>query len=263
MASSRSLLVAILAVSSSILVACAPSSGEPEPVESSAVSTVVVETRDITAALTFPVTVTAGLDYDVTSPTDGKFVLEGSNLRVQNSASSEDVTVPTGSVVQEVLVADGQDVAVGLPLLRAEASGFILKAAVDPKLLPRLTNSPTRVRAQLEGGSAAFDCPLLNPLPTFGDDGGAYYGCTVPPGTPLVEGMTGRLVLVLAEAKQVLALPIAAVSGTVGRGEVASPGGQVKPVMLGITDGQYIEIKSGLSADDRVQLPAPSLLDSP
>lgn len=79
----------------------------------------------------------------------------------------------------------------------------------------------------------------------------------------LIEGMPGRIALVTAESTGV-ALPIAAVAGISEKGQVyvVAPDGKValRDVTLGITDGSYVEITSGLSAGEVVQLPSPSIV---
>lgn len=79
----------------------------------------------------------------------------------------------------------------------------------------------------------------------------------------LIEGMPGRVALVTAESTGV-ALPIAAVAGISEKGQiyVVAPDGTVelRDVTLGITDGSYVEITSGLAAGEVVQLPSPSIV---
>lgn len=79
----------------------------------------------------------------------------------------------------------------------------------------------------------------------------------------LIEGMPGRVALVTAESTGV-ALPIAAVAGISEKGQVyvVATDGSVKlrDVTLGITDGSYVEITSGLAAGEVVQMPSPSIV---
>jgi hypothetical protein len=61
----------------------------------------------------------------------------------------------------------------------------------------------------------------------------------------------------------VLTLPVEAVAGRQGKGQVdvVGPDGQrqTREVVLGLTDGKVIEIKSGLTGDENVAVPGPNL----
>jgi len=221
---------------------------------------VEVARRDITSALTLPVTVLAGAEFDITAPMDGVFESDGTDPTVNGQPLG--TATLDGVRVLDRLVEDGTRVGRNLPILRAAVDRFVLRADVTPAQLPLLVNAPVRVRAQLEGGGAAFTCTLLDPVPTYDDAGASVYSCAIPSGVTAVEGMTGRMVIVLAEHEHVDALPIAAVSGTVDDGEVRLPDGTTRVVELGITDGQYIEVTSGLNEGDTVTLPSPSLLET-
>lgn len=79
----------------------------------------------------------------------------------------------------------------------------------------------------------------------------------------LIEGMPGRVALVTAESTGV-ALPIEAVAGISKEGQVyVVEDGVVglRDVTLGITDGSYVEITSGLALGEVVQIPSPSIVD--
>lgn len=85
---------------------------------------------------------------------------------------------------------------------------------------------------------------------------------SVPSDVRVIEGLRGRLAVTTAEDAGV-ALPLEAVAGIVDQGQVylVRDGETVKvDVTLGITDGSYVRILSGLRAGDVVQIPSPSIL---
>lgn len=120
------------------------------------------------------------------------------------------------------------------------------------------------------GGSAGPGVP--------GDPGGAGNGeepggtseptglrlvCTAPADVKMINGVSVTLEVVTAKASGVLVLPVEAVAGAQGRGkvDVVRPDGtrETRDVVLGLTDGKVIEIKSGLTGDETVAVPGPNL----
>lgn len=85
---------------------------------------------------------------------------------------------------------------------------------------------------------------------------------SLPADVRVIEGLRGTLTVTTAEDTGV-ALPLEAVAGVVDRGQVylVRDGEAVKvDVTLGITDGSYVRILSGLAVGDVVQIPSPSIL---
>ena len=83
-----------------------------------------------------------------------------------------------------------------------------------------------------------------------------------PANLRLLEGAPGLLALTTAKATNAVVLPIEAVAGISQRGQVyLYQDGQrlLREVTLGITDGSYVEITSGLSAGDQVIVPSPGI----
>jgi multidrug efflux pump subunit AcrA (membrane-fusion protein) len=64
-----------------------------------------------------------------------------------------------------------------------------------------------------------------------------------------------------------LVVPVEAVAGGQGKGtvEVVKDDGtkQLVEVELGLTDGQVIEIRSGLTGEEKLSVPGPNLPDAP
>jgi hypothetical protein len=107
---------------------------------------------------------------------------------------------------------------------------------------------PDTGEEQSEEGSAASGLRLV---------------CTAPPGTKLINGAAATLEVVTQTAANALVVPVEAVAGGQGKGtvEVVNSDGtkQLVQVELGLTDGQVIEIKSGLTGEEKLSVPGPNL----
>lgn len=91
--------------------------------------------------------------------------------------------------------------------------------------------------------------------------------CTPPPDTRMINGAAATLEVTTASVQGALVAPVEAVAGTQGAGQVevvnADGTRETKDVVLGITDGQVIEIKSGLTGEEKLAVPGPSLPEAP
>ncbi|GAA3758737.1 hypothetical protein GCM10022225_50180 [Plantactinospora mayteni] len=87
--------------------------------------------------------------------------------------------------------------------------------------------------------------------------------CTAPAKVKLINGATATLEVVTARAKNALVLPVEAVAGGQGSGkvDVVGPDGtrQTRDVVLGLSDGKVVQVKSGLTGDETVAVPGPDL----
>lgn len=87
--------------------------------------------------------------------------------------------------------------------------------------------------------------------------------CTAPPDVKLINGATATLEVVTARVANALVLPVEAVAGMHGNGkvDVVRPDGtrETRDVVLGLTDGKVVEIKSGLTGDETIAVPGPNL----
>jgi multidrug efflux pump subunit AcrA (membrane-fusion protein) len=86
--------------------------------------------------------------------------------------------------------------------------------------------------------------------------GGTTARCSIPPGTTVFAGMTASVAIAAGEATDVLVVPVTAVQGAVGNGVVwvVAEGGEPeeRPVTLGLTDGEQIEVREGLTEGETV-----------
>jgi hypothetical protein len=87
--------------------------------------------------------------------------------------------------------------------------------------------------------------------------------CTAPADVKLISGAAVNLEAVTEKATNALVVPVEAVAGSQGKGKVdiVKPDRtrETRDVVLGLTDGKVIEIKSGLTGDETVAVPGPNL----
>jgi hypothetical protein len=87
--------------------------------------------------------------------------------------------------------------------------------------------------------------------------------CTAPAGVKLINGASVTVEVVTEKATNVLVLPVEAVAGAQGNGkvDVVRPDGtrETRDVVLGLTDGKVVEIRSGLTGDETIAVPGPNL----
>jgi hypothetical protein len=126
---------------------------------------------------------------------------------------------------------------------------------------------PVVAKANINGGPSGVTCTLVatsdgDTAPALPDDGYRPSLCLLPLDVDVVAALPAKVGLPTASKQGVLALPVSAVSGSADRGEVSVVQGsktrRVK-VELGISDGAYVEIVSGLDAGETVLARAPGL----
>jgi hypothetical protein len=91
--------------------------------------------------------------------------------------------------------------------------------------------------------------------------------CTPPAGVKMINGASVTLSVVTQSAKNALVLPVEAVAGGHGNGkvDVVKPDRtrETRDVVLGLSDGKVVEIKSGLTGDEEIAVPGPNLPAAP
>lgn len=207
------------------------------------------------------------------------------------------VEVPAGSVFLGRLVDDRSTVVAGVPVISAKYVGYGIVADVDGAQAYKISDSLGSIQAQIQGGPGPFGCTALGtiaalpagvvpppppggqpidtqpnglngmrsnePNGTASEAAGLRLVCVPPPGIKMINGASATLEVVTAKASNVLVLPVEAVAGQQGKGkvDVVRPDGQreTREVELGLSDGKVIEIKSGLTGEESVAIPAPNL----
>jgi len=207
------------------------------------------------------------------------------------SGKSHIVEVPAGSVFLGRLADDRSSVLAGVPIASAKFVGYGIVAEVDGAQAYKISDSLGSIQAQIQGGPGPFACTALGtvtalppgtvpPPPAGGqpqDPSGQQGGtngtaseatglrlvCIAPAGVKMINGANATLEVVTAKAGNVLVLPVEAVAGSQGNGrvDIVKPDGQreTREVVLGLTDGKVIEIKSGLTGEENIAVPAPNL----
>jgi len=135
-------------------------------------------------------------------------------------------------------------------------------AALPAGTLPEPSSSPqTQPQTQQSGAPVAETDPES---PTGGSEPtGLRLVCTAPDGVKLINGAAVTVQVVTAKATGALVLPVEAVAGTQGRGKVDVVGAdqtrRTVDVVLGLTDGKVVQIKSGLKGNETIAVPGPDL----
>ncbi|SNY65067.1 hypothetical protein SAMN05421748_127125 [Paractinoplanes atraurantiacus] len=87
--------------------------------------------------------------------------------------------------------------------------------------------------------------------------------CAPPADVKLINGAEVTLSVVTDRASNAMVLPVEAVAGTQGRGKVdvltADRTRKTVEVVLGLSDGKVVQIKSGLRGDEEIAVPGPDL----
>ncbi len=214
-------------------------------------------------------------------------------------SKSTKVEVPAGATFSGRLVDDKSTVTAGLPIVSAKHVGYGLVADLDGGQAYRVSDNLISVQAQVTNGPGPFSCAVLGtiaalpagvvpePPPAADPQAGPSNGpavmrdpgmlappagseptglrlvCIAPADVKLINGASATIEVITARAANVLTLPVEAVAGTQGSGkvDVLQPDGSRKTtdVVLGLTDGKVVEIKSGLTGDETVAVPGPNL----
>jgi biotin carboxyl carrier protein len=236
--------------------------------------TVVVTRGSISNVLSLDVDLITRPRYQVPAPLGGSFspeVREGEMVDagetigvIRSEGKNVKIVAKARSRVSKILASSGETVPGGIAVVALQSRSFALQATVAPSDRYRLTalGADNKVRGSIDNGPGPFNCPLLGG-PQQGEDGSLSVLCAVPEYVKVFAGLKGIMAISLEQRNDVLTLPISAVAGTAETGQVSlikdSGKTMLKDVKLGITNGVQIEIRSGLSEDQRVTSRAPSL----
>jgi hypothetical protein len=185
----------------------------------------------------------------------------------------EIVTAPATGTLSSFTALVGQQFSVGDPVGQIAPPAFHVSGSIPPEQLYRLIERPADAQVTINGGPAPFTCTglsITSPLAgqgTGGGDGGnggtgttgqtgPTVRCAIPPEVTVFAGLTAEIVIAGGVAENVLTVPITAVEGTAGTGNVyfVLPDGstEVRPVTLGLNDGINVEVIEGLAEGDLV-----------
>lgn len=235
--------------------------------------TVAVVTRDIETIVVLEGSVTAAPTYSTSAPAGGLFVSavtvgqqveKGQTL---GSVGGEEVKAPSAGTV--VKVGREARVPAGMPLVSVQYGGFGVLAPVDDASMARLYGRRLGARASLTYGASGFGCTLVDeeqtgdredPGFTDGVDSAGNVLCLVPVKYRAHPGMRAHVGVDMGKREGVLALPLSAVAGTAQEGTVTvveGRGTRELQVSLGVSDGNFVEVRDGISEGVEVLLRAP------
>ncbi len=259
-------------ISAMLLVSCGGTTvdQQPEPVDEPA--TVRVQRGPITSVLVVPGVVTANPQFVIEAPTAGQLTwkedlapdMQVSEDLAMGTLNGEPITSPASGRIGELLVPDSTEVAARIPIATVSYQGFGVRTVVPVAEQYRLYDGTVAGRVNIEGGPAGVMCQPVPILDGAAEPGaGVTVECLLPPDAPVIAGLTAKVGLTTGSVDSALLLPVSAVAGRVGTGEVtrvAADGSHERvSVVLGITDGAHIEILDGLAEGDTVLAIAPTL----
>jgi hypothetical protein len=211
--------------------------------------------------------------------------------------------VPAGATFAGRLVDDKSTVTAGMPVASAKLAGYGIAADIDSEQAYKISEGAATVQAQIKNGPGPFPCTVLGtiaalpagtvpapppvkdestdkptgvtdpkqpPADTGGqksEQTGLRLVCTAPGDVKLINGAAATLEVVTEKATNAMVVPVEAVAGGQGKGKVEvvkSDGTKlITDVVLGLTDGKVVEIKSGLTGDETLSVPGPNLPPAP
>lgn len=215
------------------------------------------------------------------------------------------VEVPAGATFAGRLVDDRAAVTAGMPVASAKLAGYGIVAEIESDKAYQIAGGLTKVRAQIKNGPGPFACGVLGTIaalpagtvpapppaaepeadpaaeekappakeeapveqPAGSEASGLRLVCTAPGGTKLINGAAVTLEIITQTAAGALVVPVEAVAGGQGKGQVEvvldDGGTKIVDVVLGLTDGKVVQIKSGLTGTEKLSVPGPNLAPAP
>ncbi len=182
----------------------------------------------------------------------------------------EIVKAPVDGVLSSFTALVGMTFSVGDAVGQVAPPGFHVTGSIPPEQLYRLTNKPKDAEVTINGGPAPFTCTKLTITAALagasasGTDGSAAQGataspvvrCSVPSELTVFAGLSAKVVIAGGVAENVLVVPITAVEGAAGSGNVyfvlADGTTESRAVTLGLNDGANVEVQEGLVEGDQI-----------
>jgi len=182
------------------------------------------------------------------------------------------VTATVGGRLATLDVLKDQVVAVGDEVGTVSPGTLSVTAPLTQAEQFRLLSPPDTAAVTATGGPAPFTCTGLTLGAPQGQDDATSAGtdpmtgapiaatttarCAVPAGVTVFSGMAATVAIQAGEAADVLVVPVTAVQGSVQSGTVWVPGAdgapEERPVTLGLTDGEQVEITGGVTEGEPV-----------
>lgn len=190
---------------------------------------------------------------------EGTTVAAGQKLftiRQDDPKKDIDVLAPEAGDVSDLALVKGQAVAVGTETYTLTPARYHLLATVEPVQLYRLTGAPTEASVTITGGPAPFACTGVRVQVSA--EGTASVRCAVPTDQVVFAGLPASMDLALGQVDDALVIPVTAVQGGSGTGNVWVDAGdgadpEERAVTLGVNDGTMVEVVSGLEEGDTIR----------
>lgn len=197
--------------------------------------------------------------------------------------SYEDVLAPAAGTLNTLTVLLNQEVSVGDAAGTVAPGTFSIAGSLTTAQQFRLLGKPSTATGTVTNGPAPFSCqnvtlsnkesgqePETGEMGNTGDTGstgatgpvtqgeaGGQVSCAVPADVAVFPGLGATITLVAGESQNVLTLPLTAVKGSVQKGLVWIPAADgaaptEREVVLGLNDGEKVEIVSGIDEGEAV-----------
>jgi macrolide-specific efflux system membrane fusion protein len=247
----------------------------------------VVVSGTIAADAAIPIPATLSGEVREVAVRQGQAVTQGQEiLKLRAVVSNPDgssgtewdvIVAPASGILSRFTALVGQSFSVGDPVGQIAPPSFHVSGAIPPEQLYRLITQPTEAQVTITGGPAPFTCTgLAITVPLPGEDTGSGQGggatgptvsCAIPAEVQVFPGLSAEIVMAGGIAENVLVVPTTAVEGAAGTGNVyavlADGSTEVRPVVLGLTDGVMVEITEGLDEGDVILQFVPGAPSSP
>lgn len=193
-----------------------------------------------------------------------------------------DVVAPVAGTLDSLALLLNQETSVGDSAGSISPGTFSINGSLTTAQQFRLMGKPTTATGTITNGPAPFTCndvqlsnkksdsdvgvgaavapgamdPGASVTPV--ETGSGQVSCAVPAGTAVFPGLGATITLTAGEAKNVVTLPLTAVKGSVQNGVVWVPtvdgagAPEERKVVLGLNDGDKVEISSGLADGEQV-----------
>lgn len=190
---------------------------------------------------------------------EGAVVAAGQKLftiRQDDPRKDVDVLAPEAGEISEIALVKGQTTSIGIEIYKITPARYHLLATVEPVQLYRLVNAPTEASVTITGGPAPFTCTGVRV--EVSPEGTASVRCAIPADQIVFAGLPATLDLALGKVDDALVVPVTAVQGGAGTGNVWVDAGdgsdpEERAVTLGVNDGAIVEVVSGLEEGESIR----------